>query len=540
MSLEVVTVMHPKRAFNEAERQREELVSRVASSVTFEKSPRLRAFFLHVCRCAIEDKSEEATEQQIGIYVFGRQPSYNPNDDNIVRSQARQLRMKLEHHFVNEGKDEPVVITIPKGQYLPVFETRIKEPQAQPVVLVAAERKPRHLRHALLGAAALAGLGLAWLGYRGAESKRVTLPTYNIPVVSVSQAAQNEEEPQAQRGRVASATNAGDIRIAAGRASANYVDLWGRRWESDRYYTGGVSKPGPLHFFPSVADEGLYKSIREAVSDGNMVPQSQREFRYDIPVSPGVYELRLYFADPLRQPDGDRKESAQNMRHFQVDLNDRPLLVDFDPISDAGSAAVDIRVFKDVRPAADGKVHLIFRTEWGRAFVSALELTPGTPGKLEPIRISARQADFVDGNGQRWSGDKYFIDGRSWTYENPDTGPKIPDLYTGERHGNFSYAIPVAPGSYTVKLHFLDSFFSPSIPAANCHGVGCRVFDVTCNGVMLLQDFDINQAASGPFQPVVREFHGLHPNGQGKLLLSFSPRVNYAEIRAIEVLDEAK
>jgi hypothetical protein len=39
---------------------------------------------------------------------------------------------------------------------------------------------------------------------------------------------------------------------------------------------------------------------------------------------------------------------------------------------------------------------------------------------------------------------------------------------------------------------------------------------------------------------VVREFHGLRPNGQGKLLISFSSRVNYAEIRAIEVIDEAK
>jgi hypothetical protein len=57
---------------------------------------------------------------------------------------------------------------------------------------------------------------------------------------------------------------------------------------------------------------------------------------------------------------------------------------------------------------------------------------------------------------------------------------------------------------------------------------------------MLLHDFDITQAAGGAFQPVIREFRGLHPNGQGKLLLSFSPQVNYAEVRAIEVLDESK
>lgn len=245
-------------------------------------------------------------------------------------------------------------------------------------------------------------------------------------------------------------------------------------------------------------------------------------------------------ADPLRQPDVDGKEDAQNDRHFDVDLNGHPLLVNFDPIADGGSGAVDIRVFKDVRPDTDGKVHLDFRSDWERPFVSALELTPGTPGKLEPIRISARPQDFVDADGTRWRGDRYFIDGRTFTYGNPESGPRIPELYTGERHGNFSYAIPVARGSYTVKLHFLESFFSPLIPAASCHGVGCRVFDVSCNGVMLLQDFDIVQAASGAFRPVVREFHGLRPNGQGKLLLSFSPSANYAEVRAIEVLDEAK
>jgi hypothetical protein len=545
MSLEVVTLMHSEKAPADAARQREELVRRVASSVTFEKSPRLRAFFLHVCRCARENKSEEATEPQIAIYVYGRQPGYNPNDDNIVRSQARMLRMKLEHHFANEGKDEPIIITIPKGQYLPTFETRSKELQAEPAqapprLLVAVERKPRRWRQVLAVGALLFGLGVVWFCNLWLASRRTTPPSSVIPAAAVTVTRENKPEPQTRNQRVTLAFDAGGTRIAAGSKGNSYVDLWGRRWESDRYYEGGVAKPGPRHFFPPVGDENLYASIREAVSDEKMVPQSQRGFRYNIPLSPGVYELRLYFADPLRLPDVDQKEDAQNARHFEVDLNGRPLLVDFDPVADGGSAAVDVRVFKDVRPGADGQVHLDFRSDWGRAFVSALELTPGAPGKLEPIRIRAHQASFVEANGTRWSGDKYFIDGRTYTYGNPERGPRIPELYTGERHGNFSYAIPVAPGSYTVRLHFLEAFFTPLIPAATCHGLGCRVFDVSCNGVMLLENFDIIQAAPGVFQPVVREFHGLHPNGQGKLLLSFSPKVNYAEVRAIEVIDEAK
>ena len=128
------------------------------------------------------------------------------------------------------------------------------------------------------------------------------------------------------------------------------MDVWGRRWEADRYYEGGVPQPGPRHFFPPVADEGPFRTMREAVSADLTVPQSQRQFRYDIPVRSGVYELRLYFADSLRQPDGDQKDDAQNYRHFHINLNGHPLLLDLDPVADAGSAAVDVRVFRDVYP----------------------------------------------------------------------------------------------------------------------------------------------------------------------------------------------
>jgi hypothetical protein len=92
-----------------------------------------------------------------------------------------------------------------------------------------------------------------------------------------------------------------------------------------------------------------------------------------------------------------------------------------------------------------------------------------------------------------------------------------------------------------VKLYFMESFFNPATPTGGCRGgEACRVFDVSCNGVALLQDFDIFKTTGGTFRPLAQSFHGLHPNGQGKLLLTFSSKANYAEVRAIEVLDEAK
>ncbi len=539
-----VAVSSSKEAPAEAPGQREDLVRRVASSSTFERSPRLRAFFLHVCQCALANKPGAATEQQIGIHVYDRPPGYNPNEDNIVRSQARLLRMKLEHYFVSEGKDEPVVITIPKGRYLPVFETRPEEAGLRPGESGPAQSKRRFLLQMLIGVAVLAVLVIAGLGYLLFESRSAAARSAVGPAGAVLRPEPREAIPPTRSEPAAFAPGVGETRIAAGHTGAPYLDVWGRRWETDRHYEGGVSQPGPRHFFPPVADAGLFKTMREAITSDMSVPQSQRAFRYDIPARPGVYELRLYFADPLRRLDSDDRNDAQNQRHFQVNLNGHSLLEEFDAIADAGSAAIAVRVFRDVSPAADGKIHLEFLSGWGKggkgAFVSGLELSPGRPGKLNPIRISARPSNFVDADGTHWGGDNYFIEGRSTHYEKIDGRPSVPALYTDERHGNFSYAIPVAPGSYTVRLHFLEAFFSPFIPTAFCRGVGCRVFDVTCNGVLLLEDFDITQAGSGAFRPVVREFHGLRPNGQGKLLLAFSGKANYAEVRAIEVIDEAR
>ena len=537
MTLEVVTLTHSRKSPDEVAGTREEFVRRVAASVTFEKSPRLRAFLLHVCRCALENKPEEATEQQIGIYVYGRSPGYSSNDDNIVRSQARVLRMKLEHHFANEGKGEPLLITIPKGQYLPIFESRHGESSTNPEIPVPLESTTHRSRWVLIAAAIFV---VIWITSHFFEQRSAN-PSSKLASSRDSKSVAPLQQPNAQTSlRVASAPGVGEVRISAGRTGAPYVDVSGHTWESDHDFDGGEVEPGPRHFFPPVADEGLFATMREALTADLKNPRWERGFEYHIPLSPGVYELRLYFADPIREPDVDQTDDAQNLRHVEVELNGQPLLVDLDPIADAGAAAVDVRVFKDVRPSEDGKLHIEFRSRWGQpAFLSAIQLSPGTPGVLKPIRISAHPSDFIDSDGTRWSGDNYFIDGRTSTILMPRNGPKIPPLYTAERHGNFTYSIPVTPGSYTVRLHFMESFFSPLTAGAYCHGAGCRVFDVTCNGVSLLQDFDIYQAAGGAFRPIIREFHGLHPNGQGKLQLSFSPRVNYAEVRAIEVIQES-
>jgi len=70
--------------------------------------------------------------------------------------------------------------------------------------------------------------------------------------------------------------------------------------------------------------------------------------------------------------------------------------------------------------------------------------------------------------------------------------------------------------------------------------VGSRVFDVYCNGTVLLQNFDVFKEAGMACRGVKRTFHRLKPNAQGKLVLEFVPVVDYATVRAIEVEDETR
>ncbi|WP_199726410.1 hypothetical protein [Acidipila sp. EB88] len=126
----------PQNGSAAVEDSREALMRQVLASRTFAKSARLSQFFEYVCRKAIEGHSDQINEQQIGVHVFGRSPAYSATDDSIVRTQARLLRQRLEEYFEHECPGCPVVVLIPKGGYVPVFEPRT---HGRPGMVLAVE-----------------------------------------------------------------------------------------------------------------------------------------------------------------------------------------------------------------------------------------------------------------------------------------------------------------------------------------------------------------------------------------------------------------
>jgi hypothetical protein len=132
-----------------ATNEKRQLVQRILSSQGFSRSVALRSFLLHITESAINGQTEKLKEQAIGVEVLGRRPDYDPAVDNIVRVRARELRERLAKYYETEGVEESIVITIPKGSYVPEFEERQIEAVetttplvAEPPIIPAHEPRP--------------------------------------------------------------------------------------------------------------------------------------------------------------------------------------------------------------------------------------------------------------------------------------------------------------------------------------------------------------------------------------------------------------
>jgi hypothetical protein len=101
--------------------ERWQLVQRIVSSASFQKSTRLRELLHYVVEQTLLGNAHELTEHHIGSLLFHKPSDYTTLEDSSVRVHVRQLRLKLHEYFDEEGRNEPVILEIPKGSYAPVF-----------------------------------------------------------------------------------------------------------------------------------------------------------------------------------------------------------------------------------------------------------------------------------------------------------------------------------------------------------------------------------------------------------------------------------
>lgn len=533
----------------------------VLASKVFSRCPNLAKILRYTATMYLDGKQESIKEYSIAIEALGRPAGFDPKEDSVVRVEAVRLRQKLRKYYETDGADHAVVISLQAGNYTPQFLFKPEKKEGTSAGLLRSERPPKPEKDRTLQEKSWAAAGAEMPNGKGpiavADSavaiakppirsldrgtKWLITGALVITALGVAVVVKRALRPNAAQGTPMSNAYAGSstadavhvtasseraVRIIAGLSGKDYIGASGKVWGPDRYYNGGNAIDEPQAYIARAPAPFLYRTAREG------------EFSYNIPLKPGKYELRLYFVETQYGP-ASSDGGGENSRVFSVNLNGKPLLSDFDIYSDAGGADIaDERVFNDVSPAADGDLRLTFVKEISSPILNALEIVPSPLGETLPIRIIAQESPYMDSAGHIWKPDRYSRNGRLDIGIDKVQGTPDPALYAGERFGNFSYAIPVPEGRYDVTLYFAETHFGPDNVGGG--GIGSRIFNVDCNGVALLQNFDIFKEAGGDNRAVSQTFHGLRPNAQGKLDLSFIPVKNYASVRAIQVVEESR
>ncbi|HVZ51193.1 MAG TPA: hypothetical protein VG986_04455 [Pseudolabrys sp.] len=98
-------------------------LDRILASPTFSKSAQLSSFLRYVVEETLAGRGGGIKAYTIGVDALGRDAGFDPQSDAIVRVEAARLRRALETYFAGVGRDDPIVVELPTGRYVPVFRS---------------------------------------------------------------------------------------------------------------------------------------------------------------------------------------------------------------------------------------------------------------------------------------------------------------------------------------------------------------------------------------------------------------------------------
>src|ERR1700731_807742 len=74
-------------------------LSRILASKSFRQVNRLQRFLTFIVEETLAGRGDRLKEYPVGVDVFGKDSSFDPRMDPIVRVQARRLRIRLASYY---------------------------------------------------------------------------------------------------------------------------------------------------------------------------------------------------------------------------------------------------------------------------------------------------------------------------------------------------------------------------------------------------------------------------------------------------------
>jgi Tfp pilus assembly protein PilF len=115
-------------------------LERMLASEPFRGSPQLAAFLRFIVEETLAGNADRIKGYAIAVEALGRDASFDPAVDPIVRVEANRLRRAIDTYYAGPGQNDPIVIGLKRGGYVPSFGSRDVAPLAEVKV------KPKSLR----------------------------------------------------------------------------------------------------------------------------------------------------------------------------------------------------------------------------------------------------------------------------------------------------------------------------------------------------------------------------------------------------------
>jgi arginine/lysine/ornithine decarboxylase len=96
-------------------------LNRILTSGSFRVADRGRKLLQYVVEETLAGRANRIKAYSIATIAFGRDSSFDPQSDPIVRIEAGHVRRALERYYQSECHVDPIRITIPTGGYVPTF-----------------------------------------------------------------------------------------------------------------------------------------------------------------------------------------------------------------------------------------------------------------------------------------------------------------------------------------------------------------------------------------------------------------------------------
>jgi tetratricopeptide (TPR) repeat protein len=96
-------------------------LARLLASNDLKTSPQLAAFLTYIVEEKLAGRGDTIKGYTIATEALGRDASFDPQMDPIVRVEATRLRRAIDRYYRAAGREDPVEIVIAKGAYVPQF-----------------------------------------------------------------------------------------------------------------------------------------------------------------------------------------------------------------------------------------------------------------------------------------------------------------------------------------------------------------------------------------------------------------------------------